>query len=164
MNWFSLRPNLSPLPWEKWYHAKSLGYKARFGKIRPQRTHGRDILLRCRKVGTVLTSLISNGEYTPKRYRVKSYIAGGVNNLSTALIWPLRYSMILSQYMDVLLVRFEKSERAFIRRWARKSKVSEAAVVRSAVNNLRAEFAAKTEHQITPHTMSSDWRVWKEAT
>lgn len=47
--------------------------------------------------------------------------------------------------MEVLLVRFEKKERAFIKKWARKSKVSEAAIVRSAVNNLIATFAERDE-------------------
>lgn len=41
--------------------------------------------------------------------------------------------------MEVLLVRFDKKQRNFIRKTAKKTKTSEAAVVRFAVDNLRAQ-------------------------
>lgn len=47
--------------------------------------------------------------------------------------------------MEVLLVRFDKKQRTFIRKYAKKCKVSEAALVRSAINDMRMSVIPLSE-------------------
>lgn len=52
--------------------------------------------------------------------------------------------------MEVLLVRFQKPERAFIRKESKKRKCSEAAIVRMAVETFK--FHANLDHGFPPAT------------
>ena len=52
--------------------------------------------------------------------------------------------------MEVLLVRFDKKQRNFIRSYAKRCKVSEAALVRAAINDMRIQVGAYKEVETPP--------------
>lgn len=57
--------------------------------------------------------------------------------------------MIVFRYMEVLLVRFTKPQRAFIRKTAKRNKASEAQTVRNAVELIRLSKKIQDEKKVT---------------
>lgn len=69
--------------------------------------------------------------------RLNTDIAIGVDNPFIAIIDAMRYRCYCIGIMDILLVRFPRDKRTFIRKQAKKDKTSEAEVVRQAVGIMR---------------------------
>ena len=77
-------------------------------------------------------------------------ISQAVENLVHRLYLTYRDIVIDLVFMEVLLVRFEKPQRAFIRKAARRNKSSEAEMVRKGVSLLMRYEAEQKRKLATP--------------
>lgn len=67
--------------------------------------------------------------YIPVRYRGQAPVAYTVDKLFLAISWLISYTL----FMEKLLVRFTTAQRVFIRKQSKKYKMSEAEIVRKAI-------------------------------